>query len=858
MPNSRPPWLKDRLETVNKNVPPAWTRKASATPATDTKESSPSAKSKSIEETPAASTKAPVTASTGIKKSVNPPVKENGETGAKTTATGKLQSKEIKVPVLVAQKKPVNPPPSKSDASPVLKNTTPVMTVHREAAKPKTKSVLKEPTPEPDEEDEDEYEEEEEEEEEEEGSTEYETETESEEEVSPPPPVKSAPKKPDPSELKRQDAVSAQSPKLPVQLRKVTPTKSPEKSDTDSKPTSKSVSEKSSSPESNTFVRPPLKKVVRPQQDAPPKERSASPEPAKNFRVQLRKVPSNLKAPRVKEKLPEVQLKKVEKPLLEDIPKKEEAYPHKPSMLKSESSKRIPPPPPMPKSNIPPPPPPPPGMKPPPDFKKQEISDKQLEVLDKLKRRPRRRPDWSDMMKEVEKGKKLRHVQCNDRSHPIINSKSITKVKDQFIFETEKATAHNQLLKQIQGGIQLKPTKCNDRSKPILEGLRKFRRQMTLEEQLAKSESRANLEAPPADEEEDELDDIDKVRDDLQSTKQMLAHELRNNEALERENKRLLVRVQNLEAELSRERWNPLSGEERTTVTGPQSDLIQSLKDEALEAQNQSKQLEDKYQTVAKELDTAYKQVDEQKRKLAELERKLQCLTDDDFYLSEQQGVTDDRRATESAQKESSPELQPEEEEEEEDEEDEEKKAEKIAKRLNREVNMLQARLTRLKEKQEEKHAERQALKYAMKTNQYALKAEKKKYKKLQKEVEKMAAMMKMEDDDDDAAEPKEPAVDDPEDEEQEEEEEEESESEESESESENESENEAEDAPDAKKKINLDPRVKRHEARLASLKKGNYLLQANVDRIKDEISKVREECCTLQTDLDNVIADLG
>lgn len=217
-----------------------------------------------------------------------------------------------------------------------------------------------------------------------------------------------------------------------------------------------------------------------------------------------------------------------------------------------------------------------------------------------------------------------------DRSHPIINSKSITKVKDQFIFETEKATAHNQLLKQIQGGVQLKPTKCNDRSKPILGGLRKFRRQMTLEEQLAKSESRANLEAPPAEEEElDELDDIDKVRDDLQSTKQMLAHELRNNEALERENKRLQARVQNLEAELSRERWNPLSGEERTTVTGPQSDLIQSLKDEALEAQKQSQQLEEKYQTVAKELATAYKQTEEQKRKIAELERKLQVMLRD-------------------------------------------------------------------------------------------------------------------------------------------------------------------------------------------------------------------------------------
>lgn len=35
-----------------------------------------------------------------------------------------------------------------------------------------------------------------------------------------------------------------------------------------------------------------------------------------------------------------------------------------------------------------------------------------------LNYRPRRRPDWSEMMKEVEeirKNKKLRHVECNDR-----------------------------------------------------------------------------------------------------------------------------------------------------------------------------------------------------------------------------------------------------------------------------------------------------------------------------------------------------------------------------------------------------------------------------------------------------------
>lgn len=104
------------------------------------------------------------------------------------------------------------------------------------------------------------------------------------------------------------------------------------------------------------------------------------------------------------------------------------------------------------------------------------------------------------------------------------------------MFESEKSNMHNKLLKQIQQGVKLKSVKTNDRSKPMLEGLRKFRRQLTIEEQIQKAE-----EAPVDADIQDEMDDIDAVRDDLQSTKQMLAMELRNKEALERDNKRLQV-----------------------------------------------------------------------------------------------------------------------------------------------------------------------------------------------------------------------------------------------------------------------------------------------------------------------------
>ena len=84
------------------------------------------------------------------------------------------------------------------------------------------------------------------------------------------------------------------------------------------------------------------------------------------------------------------------------------------------------------------------------------------------------------------------------RSSPIITTSAVVKNKGQFIFESEKPNSHNALLKEINKGVRLKKTKTNDRSKPNLEGLRKFRRQMTIEEQVQKSMSQANLAASPS------------------------------------------------------------------------------------------------------------------------------------------------------------------------------------------------------------------------------------------------------------------------------------------------------------------------------------------------------------------------
>lgn len=64
-------------------------------------------------------------------------------------------------------------------------------------------------------------------------------------------------------------------------------------------------------------------------------------------------------------------------------------------------------------------------------------------------------------------------------------------------------------------------------------------------------------------------------------------------------------------------------------------------------------------------------------------------------------------------------------------------------------------------------------------------------------------------------------------------------------------------DAPLPKKKDNLTKRLKRHETRVNALKKGNTLLMANVDRLKDDVLIQKEKSLTLQKELDSLIEDL-
>ncbi|CAH2052123.1 unnamed protein product, partial [Iphiclides podalirius] len=588
----------------------------------------------------------------------------------------------------------------------------------------------------------------------------------------------------------------------------------------------------------------------------PPLEKSTSKLPPTPRKTSLQKAPSkdevNMK--KWRDPLHERVKENIDKTLANEIPKGH-------TLTKNESLRSLlkPTPPPM-------PPPLPPKMPPPPEFKKAPLDPTKLKKLDSLRSRPRKRPDWSDMMKEVEQGKKLKHVVCNDRSSPIITRSAVVKNKGQFIFESEKPNSHNELLKEISKGVKLKKVKTNDRSKPNLEGLRKFRRQMTIEEQVQKSMSQANLanspsgilvpgvpEVPAPEEDDiDEMDDIDKVRDDLQSTKQLLAIELRNKEAQERENKRLLTRIQNLEAELARERAIIKQEQHKTVISVTDAydeRLVNNLKMEVEKAKETADNLEKQYLEAAEERDTAQSELEEVKRRNAELEKKLEQA------LAGIMPTNVGSRRSSHAVKQLSVTKDDSFEEEEESDDDVEESEEKKQKRMEKEIRNMRNKISHLKQKQDNMKRERMGYKMALKNQQAALKEEKRKYKELKREVDKMAAMMKEVGSEDEEEEEEEEES---EEEKKSESEEEESETEtEQDTESETESESEPEEAPLPNKKENLTKRLKRHETRVNALKKGNALLMANVDRLKDDVLKQREESMTLQKELDSLIDDL-
>lgn len=321
-PVSKPSWLKDSSpaqSTTPTTTParPAWARKTSEAK----KEESP------VEEK--RDSPAKIALGKTIKKDSESPKKE---------VTTRLQSREIKVPLKVEKtvptqsilKKPevkikqdlkeehqtlnlrdVNKTPSKSPSkTPPKSNST---TPSKSPTPAKSAASSKSPSKTPDYSDSDE-------------DSSDETETESSEEET------------DSDEDFSDDEKPSSKPPSPTLLRKqlvIAPGKR-----VAAKTPEKSQPERSQSPE-YTFKKPELKKVVT-RQKSDVREKSPSPEP-KFLKHKLRKVPSSLKTrePSAREKLPYVDLKKTPPKPEPDHKlqrKMSEVFPHKPSILRNESS----------------------------------------------------------------------------------------------------------------------------------------------------------------------------------------------------------------------------------------------------------------------------------------------------------------------------------------------------------------------------------------------------------------------------------------------------------------------------------------------------------------------------------------
>lgn len=101
----------------------------------------------------------------------------------------------------------------------------------------------------------------------------------------------------------------------------------------------------------------------------------------------------------------------------------------------------------------------------------------------------------------------------------------------------------------------------------------------------------------------------------------------RNKDAQERENKRLLTRIANLEAEVARERAIIKQEQHKTVISVTDAydeRLVTNLKMEVEKAKETADNLEKQYLQAAEERDTAITELEEAKRKNAELEKKLE------------------------------------------------------------------------------------------------------------------------------------------------------------------------------------------------------------------------------------------
>lgn len=547
---------------------------------------------------------------------------------------------------------------------------------------------------------------------------------------------------------------------------------------------------------------------------------------------------------------------------------------------------------------VPPPPPPlpPPILSPmkPTKHGSSQLSEKQRSRLETLRKTSRRRPDWNELMVEITSPlKRLNKVQCNDRSAPII--KSVKRKDSAFVFESEKVTdadASSKLMNEIKSGIKLKRVKCNDRSRPNLQGLRKLRRQRT---------SEAFLNLPPEeliDSEPEELDDIDKLRDDLQSTRQLLGEEVKTCERLTKENKHLKNELKSLQEKLHALQTEQLknlaesgvgkqngetltSDENQTGVLGRLSPADSSssewrLKFEAAEAELailRSKVPNGTVQEVSpaeggvsntevglqRNKSLAKVAKSKTKEKIAKSSTKTNITNKSTIHFDQTGANLDTNDSANhgngnlsenidaSAPKgpgETSDDETP-------SEGDKRRVLDDETKRKLRDLKMCNSRISHITTKEKHAKEEQINLKNRIKTLSMSIKDESRKYKELEREVHKLGSVMKGSDcesdldEDDDETEEDDLTEDD-----------------ESDSSSDEESSDESEsddEGLDIEQRLQImQDKAKRHEDNEKAVKKGNYMLRTTAERLFDKLRNEKERYRILEHELNSLVNEMA
>ncbi|KAF2366207.1 hypothetical protein FHG87_003043 [Trinorchestia longiramus] len=297
-----------------------------------------------------------------------------------------------------------------------------------------------------------------------------------------------------------------------------------------------------------------------------------------------------------------------------------------------ESDGSIPQAPPPPPGSVPPPPPKPFGSKVDPSSAMPRIRKGHMETIKKAVRTTR--PDWHALMKNLEEGVKLKHVkEINDRSQPILPGSRGKNGK--FVYESEKPTIVNELLHEIQRGVKLRRVRTDDRSKPDFNrlGLKKFRRQITVEEKKkVKPEDPETLPSSSDDE-----DDIDHMRDDLEATKTQLADEIKKSQKLEREKKVLKIDIEALHSEVKKlkRQLKEVGIEDKPMVNGEEGIMPKLTKSMSKLRMSEKEAVDfDELDTIEAEIKELNGQIESQKMRANAFENKV-------FELEEKLKVAD-------------------------------------------------------------------------------------------------------------------------------------------------------------------------------------------------------------------------